>query len=54
MQVRTFILTLGAGVAVGALGAMMLPKNSSAYRITSDAADTICHEAGKVIDRMTD
>jgi len=34
MTVRGFFLTMGAGVAVGALGAMMLPKNSDAYRMT--------------------
>ena len=28
MQVKSFLLTMGAGIAVGALGAMMLPKNS--------------------------
>ena len=32
MTVKSFFLTMGAGVAVGALGAMMLPKNSDAYR----------------------
>ena len=26
MTVKSFFLTMGAGVAVGALGAMMLPK----------------------------
>ena len=31
MTVKSFFLTMGAGVAVGALGAMMLPKNSDAY-----------------------
>ena len=34
MTVKSFFLTMGAGVAVGALGAMMLPKNSDAYRMT--------------------
>ena len=38
MTVRGFFLTMGAGVAVGALGAMMLPKNSDAYRLTKQAA----------------
>lgn len=28
MQVKSFVLTMGAGVAIGALGAMMLPKSS--------------------------
>ena len=37
MTVRGFFLTMGAGVAVGALGAMMLPKNSDAYRMTKQS-----------------
>ena len=39
MQVRSFLLTMGAGVAVGALGAMMLPKNSEVYKATKQAAN---------------
>ena len=27
MQVRSFLMTMGAGVAMGARGAMILPKN---------------------------
>ena len=45
MTVRGFFLTMGAGVAVGALGAMMLPKNSDAYRLTKQAAKAIQNEA---------
>ena len=41
MTVKSFFLTMGAGVAVGALGAMMLPKNSDAYRMTKQAAKAI-------------
>ena len=47
MTVRGFFLTMGAGVAVGALGAMMLPKNSDAYRMTKQVAKAIQNEAGK-------
>ena len=53
MQVRSFLLTMGAGVAVGALGAMMLPKNSEAYQFTNDAANTIKQEAEKAIQSMS-
>ena len=45
MTVKSFFLTMGAGVAVGALGAMMLPKNSDAYRMTKQAAKAIQSEA---------
>ena len=47
MTVRGFFLTMGAGVAVGALGAMMLPKNSDAYRMTKQVAKAIQNEAEK-------
>lgn len=53
MQVRSFLLTMGAGIAVGALGAMMLPKNSEVYQFTNDAASTIKQEAEKAIQSMT-
>ena len=53
MQVRTMLLTLGAGAALGALGALMLPKNSAVYQTASDAASAIRQEAGKIIDSMS-
>ena len=40
MQVKSFVLTMGAGVAIGALGAMMLPKSSPVYHAAKDAANT--------------
>ena len=52
MKVRSFFLTMGAGVAVGALGAMMLPKNSEVYQATKKAAKAIEREAGTVIDSL--
>ena len=53
MKVRSFFLTMGAGVAVGALGAMMLPKNSEVYQATKKAAKAIEREAETVIDSLT-
>ena len=44
---------MGAGVAVGALGAMMLPKNSDAYRMTKQAAKTIQNGAEKAVDAIS-
>lgn len=55
MQVRSFLLTMGAGVAVGAvgaLGAMMLPKNSEVYKTTKQAANAIKREAESAIDSL--
>ena len=53
MTVRGFFQTMGAGVAVGALGAMMLPKNSDAYRLTKQTAKAIQNEAGKAVDAIS-
>ena len=53
MQVKSFLLTMGAGIAVGAIGAMMLPKNSEVYQFTNDAASTIKQESEKAIQSMT-
>ena len=52
MQVRSFLLTMGAGIAVGALGAMMLPKNSEVYKTTKQAANAIKREAESAIDSL--
>ena len=53
MQGKSFLLTMGAGIAVGAMVAMMLPKNSEVYQFTNDAASTIKQEAEKAIQSMT-
>ncbi len=48
MQVKNILLTMGAGIAVGALGVMMLPKDSGVYRAAKDTASAIQQEAEKV------
>ena len=53
MQVRSFLMTMGAGVAMGALGAMMLPKNSEVYKQTKQAANAIRREAETAIDSIS-
>mgnify|MGYP003219850352 CR=1 FL=1 len=50
MQVRSFLMTMGAGVA---LGAMMLPKNSEVYKQTKKAANAIRREAETAIDSIS-
>ena len=49
MKLSSFLATMGAGIAVGALGVMMLPKNGEAYKFTKDAAKTIKQEAENVM-----
>lgn len=52
MQMKGFLTTMGIGLAVGALGAMMLPKSSDAYKLAKDAADTIKTGAEKAVDSL--
>lgn len=54
MKMGSFLATMGAGIAVGALGAMMLPKNGEVYKLTKGAANTIKREAENVIDSMSE
>lgn len=53
MKMRSFLLTMGVGMAAGALGAMMLPKNSDAYRVTKQAAKALEHGAEKAVDAIS-
>ena len=53
MKLSSFLATMGAGIAVGALGVMMLPKNGEVYKFTKDAAKTIKQEAENVMDSMS-
>ena len=53
MQVKSFLATMGVGIAVGALGAMMLPKNSGVDQTMNTAAKTIQQEAEKAVSAVT-
>lgn len=53
MKMNAFLATMGLGVAVGALGAMMLPKNSQVYQTVNSAAKTIQQEAEKAVSSIT-
>lgn len=52
MEVKSFIASLGLGMAAGAAAVLMMPKQSQAYRMVDDAAQTIKMEAGKMLDSM--
>lgn len=41
MQVKSFLWTMGAGIAVGATAAMMLPKNKQVKQAVNSAANSI-------------
>lgn len=41
MQVKSFLWTMGAGIAVGATAAMVLPKNKQVKQAVNTAANSI-------------
>ncbi len=41
MELKNWAITLGLGVAVGAVSAMMLPRESTAKRMIHRAADSM-------------
>lgn len=53
-SVKTFFISMGIGLAVGALGVLMLPKTSGVYRTAKDTANTIKREAEKLADSVAD
>lgn len=53
MQVRSFILTLGAGMVAGATVALMLPSQNSIRKAAQKAADTVEESVTKVTNSMT-
>ena len=53
---KGWAITMGVGVAAGAIAAMMLPKQSAARRLVNKAAskveDTVHRVAGNVSDEL--
>ena len=41
MQVKSFVMTLGLGMAAGAAAAVCLPKNKTVVKAVNQAADAI-------------
>lgn len=41
MQVKSFLLTLGLGMAAGGAAALMLPQNSKARKTAQKAVNTV-------------
>lgn len=57
MEMKNWAMTLGLGVAVGALSAMMLPRESAAKKALHRAADTVedtIEDTAKMISRKWD
>lgn len=53
MQVKSFVLTMGAGIAVGAAAAIVLPKNRQVRQAVNMAADTIENAAVQAKDYVS-
>lgn len=52
MQMKTWIASIGLGMAAGAAAILMIPKQSQTYQMADDAAQTIKTEASKIIDAI--
>ena len=53
MNMRNFAITMGIGVAAGAVAAMMLPKQSAARKLVSKAADKVEDAVQPVTNKHT-
>ena len=53
MQMKGWALTMGIGAAVGAVAIMMLPRQSTARKLASKAADSVENAAQQVTDNLT-
>lgn len=53
MKLTGLAFTMGVGAAVGAVAIMMLPKQSTARKLASKAADKVEDAAWMVNDKIT-
>ena len=54
MKMKGWAITMGIGAAVGAVAAMMLPKQSTARKLVSKAADKVEDAAWQLGDKIND
>lgn len=52
MKVKSLVTTIGLGMAAGAAAVLMMPKHSEVYRKANNAAQTVKHEASRMLDSM--
>ena len=52
MSVKTWALTMGLGVAAGAVAIMMVPRSNPVRKIANKAADKVEDVAWKVTDKI--
>ena len=53
MKLKGWAITMGLGVAAGAVAVMMMPKNSPGRKLAAKAADKVEDAAIKVTDKFT-
>ncbi len=54
MQVKGWAITMGLGVAAGAVGILMMSRNNPTRRLAARAADKVENIAWRVSDKLTD
>lgn len=53
MNVKGLALSMGLGVAVGAVAVMMMPGHNPARKLAAKAADKVEDTAWRITDKMT-
>ena len=53
MDVKGWALTMGAGIAAGAVGILMLSRTNPTRKLVAQAADKLEDTAWKVSDKLT-
>ena len=53
MGVKGFAITMGLGIAAGAVAIMMVPRNSSARKLATKTANKVEDVASKVSDKIS-
>lgn len=52
MRMSGWAVTMGVGIAAGAVATMMLPKQSTARKMVNKAADAVLDAAEQLVDKM--
>lgn len=52
MNMKGLALSMGLGVAVGAVAVMMMPSNNPARKLAAKAADKVEDTAWRITDKM--
>lgn len=53
MNMKALAVSMGLGMAAGAVAILMMPKNNPTRKLASKAADTVENVAYKVTDKLT-